>query len=612
VDIAGFLQRHAPFDTLSPEQLQEVARSVEIEHVPAGSVVLRQGGEPASHLYVVRKGAMELVDDERAIDLLGEGEIFGQFSLLAGAGPTITVRAHEDTLCYLIPASTADEILDTSAGRAFVIDTMRRRIRAATGHAHADGPDLRLAPVSTLIRREPVSVEGSLTVADAAALMASEHVSSLLIRMRGAWGIVTDRDLRSRVVAERRSLDTPLEDVATFPAKTLAGDTSAAEALLRMLAGGVHHFPVTSPDGGVIGMVTDTDLMGLTRHTPFAMKAGIDRAGSPDALAQVARDMPDVVVAMVDARADPIDVGRVIALTIDSMTTRLLELAMAEQGDAPCPWAWLALGSAARHEQALKTDQDHALAYDPKGAAPEDVDPYFARLAESVTAGLEAAGIPRCEGNAMAVHPDLRKPIGDWVNMFVRWMDASDPHSSTLASIGYDYRQVTGSLEAEPALDAALRRARERPQFLRQLGRRALDLKPPTGFFGNVVVEHAGDHVGRLDIKHGGITIVTNLARAYAMQTGVTAKGTPARLEAASSAGGLDASIAQELGEAFHYLWDIRLRHQAAQVRAGAPVDNFIDPATLGPFARSGLKESFHVIARAQRTMATELGVSPR
>jgi CBS domain-containing protein len=611
VDIAGFLERYPPFDTLSPEQLRAVARSVEIEHLSAGTVVLQQGGEPASHLYVVRKGAVELVDDDRAIDLLGEGEIFGQFSVLAGTGPAITVRAQEDTLCYLIPADTADDVLDTSAGRAFVIDSMRRRIRSSGEHAH-EGPDLRLGPISALLRREPVAAEPGMSVVDAAARMASERVSSLLVPMRGGWGIVTDRDLRTRVVAVRGSFDTAVEDVATFPAKTLAGDTSASEALLQMLADGVHHYPVTSEGGRVIGMVTDTDLLGLTRHTPFALKTAIERAASAEAVAEVAHDLPKVVVAMVDAHADPIDVGRVIALAIDSMTGRLLQLGIAEQGDPPCAWAWLALGSAARHEQALKTDQDHALAFDPGEIDPVEIDPYFARLAESVVAGLEAAGIPRCNGDAMAVHPSLRKPIGDWVHMFVRWMDESDAHSSIMASIGYDYRQVAGPLNAEPVLDAALRSARAHPQFLRQVGRRALDLKPPSGFFGNLVVEHAGDHAGRLDVKHGGISIVNNLARAYALQAGVAAKGTPARLHAASFAGGLDASIGEELVEAFHFLCDVRLQRQVDQVRAGEAPDNFVDPATLGAFTRSGLKEAFRVISRAQRAMATDLGASLR
>ena len=612
MDIAGFLRRYPPFDELSAERLQVVARAVEIEHVPAGTAILRQGGDPALHLYVVRKGAVELLDDGRMLDLLGEGEVFGQFSLLAGEVPTMSVRAHEDTLCYLLPAEVADEVLETSAGRAFVIGSMRRRIQAATEHAHPEGPDPRLGPVGDLVRREPVTVEPSTQVADAAAVMAAERVSSLLIPMAGGWGILTDRDLRSRVVSVRGALDAPVSEIASFPATTLPARTPSGDALLRMFAEGVHHFPVTADDGRVMGVVTDTDLMGLTRHTPFAIKSAILRANSAEAVAAAGRDLPNVVVAMVDAHADPIDVGRVVALVVDAMTERLLALAVAEAGDPPCTWAWLALGSAARHEQALKTDQDHALAYDPGDAAPDAIDPYFAALAEFVTAGLEAAGIPRCRGDAMAVHPGLRRPIDEWVDMFARWMDAPDPQSSVLASIGYDFREVSGPLDAEPVLDEAIRRARERPAFLRHLARRALDLKPPTGFFRNLVVPSEGEHAGRLDIKHGGITIVNNLARAWAVQAGATAKGTVQRLEAAAAAGTLERSVAAELAEAFPFLWEVRLQHQVEQVRRNEAPDDFVDPATLGPVARSGLKEAFRVITRAQRMVETDLGIALR
>jgi CBS domain-containing protein len=612
MDIAGFLRRYPPFDELDEAKLAGIAATVEIEHVPAGTVVLQQGGEPADHLYVVRKGAVELLDDGHLTDLLGEGEVFGQFSLLAGEGPTMTVRAYEDTLCYLVPPDVAEDLLGTSAGRAFVIGSMRRRIGAVAEHAFPEGPDPRLGGVGGLVRRALVSVPPQTPVAEAAARMAQERVSSLLIPMRDGWGIVTDRDLRTRTVASRGSLDAPVESIATFPAVTLPERTPAGEALLRMFADGVHHFPVTGDDGAVIGVVSDTDLMGLRRHTPFAIKSAILRAESAAQVAAAGRDLPEVVVSMVEARADPVDVGRVAALVVDAMTERLLQLGIAEQGDPPCAWAWLALGSAARHEQALKTDQDHALAYDPDGTDIATIDRYFARLAETVTAGLEAAGIPRCRGDAMAVHSALRKPIDAWVDTFLSWIDAPDPQSSILASIGYDFRQVAGPLDAEPALDDAIRLARERPAFLRHLGRRALDLKPPTGFFRDLVVEHHGEHAGRLDLKHGGISIVNNLARAFAVGAGVPAKGTVARLRAAVATGALDPSIGAELEEAFHFLWDTRLRHQAAQVRAGLEPDDFLDPASLGPFSRSGLKEAFRVISRAQRLLASELGVTQR
>lgn len=609
MDIAGFLRRYPPFDELSAERLAEVARTVEIEHFPAGAVILQQGGEPASALYVVRKGAVELLDDGQVLDLLLEGEVFGQFSLLAHEVPSLTVRAQEDTLCYLVPEPAADPVLETHAGLSFVIGSMRRRIVSATDAA-TEVPDSRLTPVGDLVRRSAVTGEPAEPVADAAARMSAERVSSLLVPMRGGWGIVTDRDLRTRVVATKADPATPLESIATFPVRTIADDTLAGDALLSMFAQGVHHFPVTGAGGELVGVVTDTDLMGLGRHTPFALKSAIERATTIDGVAAAGRDLPELVVTMVRAHADPIDVGRVIALVVDAMTERLIALSIDELGDPPCAWAWLALGSAARHEQALRTDQDHALVYDPVPGEP-DPDPWFADLAARVTAGLEAAGIPRCEGDAMAVHPTLRRPLREFVEAFVTWMDSADTHAIVLSSIGYDFRQVAGPLSAEPALDDAMRRARARPQFVRQMARRALDLKPPTGFLRDLVVEAKGEHAGRLDIKHGGITIVNNLARVWAVRAGVTPKDTIGRLRGVGAAGALDDALVTELLEAFHFLWDVRLHHQAGQVAAGDPPDDYVDPSMLGSFSRSGLKEAFRVIARAQRLTGTEEGVHP-
>lgn len=484
MDVAAFLERFPPFDALDPERLSALRDHVELVRFAAGATIVRQGGEPSPGLYVVRDGAVELLDDGRILDLLGEGEVFG-LSAVTEAGPTATVRAHGDTSCYLIPAGVADELVGTDAGRSFVLDTFRERERR---------------------RRQDELV----------------------------------------VAPERRS-------------------------------------------------------------SPFALRARIERAGTPEQVAMAGRELPAVVVELVDASADPGDVGSVVALAIDAMTRRLLELAERELGDAPVGWAWLALGSAARREQALRTDQDHALAFAAGVDDAAEVDPYFERLAAFVTDGLTAAGIPRCPGDVMATHPSLRRSVPSWSEAMHTWMQDLSPRGSELSSLVYDFRQVAGPLEVEPVLDAVLREARGRPGFLRALGRRALELRPPTGFVRDLVVERHGEHAGRLDLKRGGITIVGNLARVQAVASGVTAKGTVERLGATGPNAPLARPATGELVEAFRFLWELRLRHQVEQVHAGTEPDEFLDPSTLGPVARRGLKESFRVIARAQRELATAM-----
>ena len=613
MDIAGFLGRYPPFDALDRGTLDRIASSVQIQFFPATEVILRQSGEPAKFLYVVRSGAVEILEEDLLIDLLGQGEVFGQFSLLSGLGPNRTVRANEDTICYLIEHDLAEEVFGTPGGLAFVVSSLRRRT-ASVEEATAPmiGMSGRLAEVGSLVARPPVTCEPALPVEAAASLMAEQRVSCLLVPTGGDIGILTDRDLRTRVLAAGRSPNTPVADVMTPRAETVTQDAMAGEVLLQMLEGGFHHFPVVGRDGLVVGVVSDTDLMGIGRNSPFALKSAIERGADEGAVAAAGRRLPETVCTLVEAGADPVQVGHIVGVTIDALTRRFLQLGVGRLGEPPEPWAWLALGSAARHEQALRTDQDHAMATDSGAIGADETDAYFGALATTVTDGLVAAGIPRCKGDAMAENKALRRPVQGWVRAFEEWMADPSLEGSILSSIAFDYRRVTGPLEVEAALDGVIRTAPDHPQFVRHLFRRALDKRPPTGFFRDLVVQAKGEHVGTLDVKSGGILLIGNLARAYCISSGITERQTLRRLRAAAAAGRLEETDAQNLEDAFRVLWQVRLGHQARCVRQGRTPDDFVDPKTLGPSARQGLKEAFRAILRQQRTVAAKLGVDLR
>ena len=608
MDARSFLAEHPPFDELEEKDLDRVVAAVEIEHFAPGAVILQQAGAPARHLFVVRKGEVDILDGGRVIDEAGEGDVFGMWSLLGKVAPTATVRAAQDTLCYLIPADLASDVLRTGAGIAFVASSVRRRIARVDETLKADLDPARYRKVGELIRRPPVTAEPSTTVADAAGVMARERVSCLLIRgSDDDVGVLTDRDLRTRVVAERRSSLTPIGDVMTPGAETVPAETMAGEVLLRMLEGGFHHFPVVDGSGSVVGVVTDTDLMGLGRNTPFALKSAIARAPDRDGVVRAIGDLPEVIASLVESSADPVDIGHVIAFSIDAATRRLLELAISELGNPPVEWAWLALGSAARQEQAIHTDQDHALAFE---GDREVAEPALAPLAEFVTAGLEQAGFARCRGEVMAANPALRLSVEEWVARFDHWMNLQTPKASEQLSVVFDFRSVTGDLNAEGPLNEAMKLAVERPVFLQHLARRALDLKPPIGFVGKLRVERGGERPGTVNLKHGGILIIGNIARAYAIRAGLTAKRTVDRLRAAEQAGEIDAETREGLEEAFRFLWDVRLRHHVDQLRAGESLDDFVDPKELGGVAQQGLKEAFRIVAHAQKGLALQTGVA--
>lgn len=611
MEVATFLARHPPFDAVERDRLDELAGRVKTERFPTGTVILQQSGEPSRFLYLIRHGSAEILDDGHLVDLIGEGEVFGAWSLLGGFGPTATVRAREDATCLLIEPEDAKAVLGTSTGMTFVVSSLRRGLVDVSRGRDAGGAE-RYRRVGTLVRRPAVTCEAGTTVADAAELMAREHVSALLIPGDDGLGILTDQDLRTRIVAARRSLDTPVGEVMTFPARAASDVSMAGEVLLLMLDEGFHHTPIVDASGRPIGVVSDSDLLGVEEHTPFALKSSIERAPDRDSAVQAARGLPEVVCSLVDVGMDPVDVGHIVGFTIDALTRHLMGLAIERYGAPPVPWAWLALGSAGRQEQALRTDQDHALAYDLQGQAREDIDPYFADFAEFVTAGLEDAGIPRCDGDAMAANSALRKSLEGWTDAYRAWMTDPGAEGSVLLSIVFDYRRVMGPLDAEGPLDELLRSCQRYPNFLRHLSRRALEEKPPTGFFKDLVVESKGQQAGRLDIKHKGITIVGNLARAAAIRSGLTERRTIGRLRAAAGVGAIGDEMRAELEEAFRFLWGVRLRHHVARVRAGEPPDDFVDPSELGPVTRQALKEAFKVIARAQKGLESELSFQLR
>lgn len=607
VEPMAFLRQHHPFSELDDDGRTAVAQALQIIYVPAGDVILLQDGSPAEAVGVVRKGAVELISGDLVVDQLEAGDVYGLTSVMTAQPPSMTVRAVEDTLAYVVPASVARKVFASERAMASVWAIARQRVRAADAVARTvRGADPRFARIGSLVHRPPVTIRPDASVAEAAALMRDERVSSLVLEIGDGHAIVTDRDLRTRVVAERGSYDAPVIDVATKPVRVAGADMLVGEALLEMLTHAIHHLPVV--DGPrVIGIVTDTDLMSLQGESPFAVRSAIDRARSEADVIDAARTFPTVAADMVEEGADPINVARVVSVIADAATARLLQLATDALGEPPCAFAWIALGSAARHERALDADQDHALAFGP-GFTDED-DGYFAELAERVTAGLEAIGFPRCHGDAMAVHPAMRSPLAHWAERFRTWIHQPDADALILSSIGFDFRVLGGSLDAEATLDAAVAEARMNADFLHLLARVALREEPPTGFVRGLVVESKGEHAGRLDLKHGGIVIVTAIARARAIAAGASVKDTLSRLRAAVEGGALSASSGTELTEAFRFLFDLRLRHQAAQVRAGAAPDDFIDPAELGTIERTGLREAFRSIRGEQQLLKLELGV---
>jgi CBS domain-containing protein len=460
--------------------------------------------------------------------------------------------------------------------------------------------------VGSLMRGTPVLCDPSTSIAGVARAMTEAGMSAAVIAFPEGPGIVTDVDLRTKVLAVGKDPQTSVGAIATAPVATIAADALAAEALFQMVEGGYHHLPVVSASDEVIGVVTETDVIGFGGDSPFAIRTAIEHGSDAASAVAAALRLPGSVAALVDGGVDAVHVGHVIGATVDVLTRRLLDLAFEQHGSPKVPWAWLAFGSLGRREQALHTDQDHGLAFDAEGEDEERTRTYFGDIAAFVTAELERAGMSRCPGNLMAVNPRLRLSLDEWVGAFERWIGGQQEWVAGAASIVCDFRRVAGPLEVEARLDRLVRAAGKQPGFLPRLAAHALENKPPTGRVRDFIVQGSGEHAGSFDLKHGGIVPITDVARVRMVETGVSAHRTLDRLRLASEAGRIDDATREGLEDAFRLLWQLRLEHQVECVRAGREVDDFIDPKTLPSVMRQGLREAFRIVAREQRAINVE------
>jgi len=595
-EIADFLDQFPPFDTLSRDELLDVAATVAVRSYPAGTDILVEDGPPAAEFFVIRKGSVELRHQDEVVDILEPGESFGHPSLLTGMASAFTVRAHEDCTCYTINRELALEILGRPAGAIFIARTMRERL-VRTGDTVHGVPEVRAVRIGNLITAPPVLCRPERTIREAASLMSAERVSGLFVSEAGGLGIVTDTDFRQKVVAGGVSPEAPITTIMTRPLLTVRADRFAVDAALDMFYAGVRHLAVTDSRDAVVGLVSAKDLLALAYWSPFALRAAIFNATSEAALDAATKELPQLFVTLVQAGLKAPDIGRVLALNSDAVTTRLIDFAMSRHGPAPCAWAWLALGSIARRELTLASDQDNALAYaDP---ADPEADAYFERMAQDVNAGLVRAGLAADISGVVAGNRLWRMSESQWVQTFRDCLTSPDRSHLVRAAVAFDFRHVAGGLEVAPPLVAVLRNARAYPAFLAQLARTATDAPPalPHRFFASRWQRQ------EIDLKKGGAVPIANLARYHALANGITISATLDRLVAAEGLGAISKETAQSLREAFEVIYQVRLDHQAEQVGAGLKPDNIIRPEELQPASRAELREAFNAIGRAQQPL---------
>lgn len=606
-EIRDFLAANPPYDQLPANLLNELPKQLTARYFRRGSVIIELG-QPNEYVHVLRSGAVDIIDAHGSLaDRDDPGSSFGLSSVLTGGPSLYRIVAHEDSLCLLLPASVFHRLAAASeAFSQFFLRQHAGRLKASVQAVGVkdSGSAIMRTRVRDIIKRSPITIPPSTTIREAAQVMTdSGGISALLVVVdERLVGILTDRDMRSKVVAAGLSSAEPVTAIMTADPLTIPADRLAFEVMVEMTQYGFHHLPVVE-EGQLLGMITSGDLMRLEQANPTYLIGEIQQQTALSAVVATTARLPQVVEAAVvqDATAD--DIARVVTAVADAVTRKLLNLAEADLGEPPVRYCWVALGSQGRMETGLQSDQDNAIIID-DAVTPEQLE-YFARLADQVVDGMEACGYDRCPGDMMASNPTWRVPLRTWGQYFARWMNEPEPEAVLNAQTFFDMRPIYGDKNLYERLHSAvLARAPRASRFLAYMARDAQRFEPPLGFFRDFVLEDSGAHRNTLDVKVGGIAPIIQIARIFALSRGQTQLNTIDRLKGAASSGALSAENSADLADAFEFITHVRVRHQVEQISRGEKPDNHVPPAVLSPFERRQLKEAFAVVRRMQGALA--------
>ncbi|WP_218008637.1 putative nucleotidyltransferase substrate binding domain-containing protein [Hydrogenophaga flava] len=606
--LARALENHRVLGMLAPPTRASLAKALVTVQVSAGERLT--GGERfADHLYWLLEGQADLIDaDGDGVLGLQAGDLFG-----LGLGDALGItgaRATTAVTCARLDALTVQTLCRETPGLAYFLGPVPDTSRLAPGARVVGGGssdralNLMTTPVRALIKREPVTLSPQTSIREAALVMSDRRVSSVLIVEQGLlFGLITDRDLRNRVIAAGLDTSRPIADIATLAPMSIDVHSPAFDALLLMARHNIHHVPVL--DGQrIVGMITATDLTEQHSTSAVYLAGDIYKQTTLEGLQAVAGKVRRLQQNLAAAEASAHSTGHIVTAITDAITSRLLQLGEAQLGPAPVDYVWVAAGSQARNEQTAKSDQDNCMVLDDAYDEARH-GAYFKALSTFVCDGLDACGYVHCPGEMMAMTDEWRQPRRKWMEYFARWTGQPDPKSLMLTCVFFDLRGIHGNLEM---LDKLRRDVLQRTQgnsiFLAYMVGNALQHQPPLGMFKGLTTIRSGEHKGTIDLKHSGIVPIVDLARVYALAGGDSAVNTHDRLLGAATGGAISEQSARDLRDALEFLAFLRIQHQARQITAGQNPDNFLNPDEISNFERTQLKDAFAVVASLQGVLA--------
>ena len=622
----AFLKLHAPFDKMASEALQFFAEKAQISFYAAGSRIVEPESGPVRYFYLIESGkvqarqAGEVTVTEYSVLSLGAGESFPIGAVTAGRPSTNIYLAVEDTYCYQLPAEDFMTLMATSREFnlfctryiASLLNQSRQQLQQQFASRASEQQTLN-SPLSGIGSRSPVTVAPETPVRQALEMMSKARVGSLVIAAadRKPLGVFTRSDILDRVVLTDLPQTSPISEAMSPTPFMLEEQATAYDAMLAMATNGIRHVLVTDAEGRLTGVVSERDLFALQRVGLRQIRQAIESATGVTELQQSAADVRQLAFNMLAQGVGAGQLTQFISALNDALTRRIVQLNLENHSFDGIEWAWLAFGSEGRDEQTFSTDQDNGIVFSvPEGQTEEALKARFLAFALDVNKDLDRCGFPLCKGNIMASNPQWCLTLEEWKIQFTDWVRNPHPDALLNASIFFDFRALFGSHELVDAMRRHLLAiSTSNPLFLQAMARNALQVEPPLGKLRDFLTDLEPDHPGKIDLKKYGVRIFVDVARIYALASGVHNTNSVQRLRIAAQRLSIREEEINAILEAFDFIQLLRLRHQYLEGEPGRQGDNLINPDELNELDRRILKESFRQARKIQNRLKLDYQV---
>lgn len=217
----------------------------------------------------------------------------------------------------------------------------------------------------------------------------------------------------------------------------------------------------------------------------------------------------------------------------DDFIQRIVRIAISnlasEWGEPPAHFAFFMMGSAARFEQSIWSDQDHGIVYDASG---EHIQKYFLQLGEEISNGLELVGYEKCEGKIMASNPQWCMSLTEWRLQIMRWFEEDSWDSNRYLLTFFDSRVFLGEKKYIRQLRTQiLESVNNHPTIMRRMLENVSYQKKAIGLFGQILVESQGTHTGCIHFKNTVLFPYVNALRLLAMKENIFETATISRFQ---------------------------------------------------------------------------------